>query len=158
MTGPTTGPRPSDRFIPWCIVAFFVAQALLFAWFTYVAKTTYTGLVTEQAYEKGLAYNRTIEKADAQAALGLNSRIEYSNGQVVFSLRDRDERPVSGAKVTGVFFRPVHDGMDVSFEMKEDSEAYRAAISPPEKGLWEVRLRAVTVQGEYQASQRIVVE
>lgn len=158
MTTPVTGPRPSDRFIPWYIVAFFVAQAMLFAWFTYVAKATYTGLVTEQAYEKGLAYNSIIEKAGAQAALGLNSKIEYGSGQVVFLLRDRDGRPVNGAKVTGILFRPVHDGMDVSFEMKEDNGAYRTAISPPEKGLWEVRLRAATAQGEYQASQRIVVE
>lgn len=150
--------RSSDRLIPWYIVLFFVVLTFVFAGFTYIAQKTHTGLVTDQAYEKGLAYNRTIENARAQDALGLISVIEYKNGKVLFNLKDRNGQIVADAKVTAVFFRPVHDGMDMSVDMTARDGIYSALISLPERGLWEVRVHAVTPAGDYQSSRRIVIE
>jgi nitrogen fixation protein FixH len=158
MTTNTQQPRPSDRLIPWYIVLFFVAQTVTFAFFTYIAKTTYTGLVTEQAYEKGLAYNSTLMKAEAQEALGYSSKISYSDGKITFLLKDRNSKSITDAKVTGVLFRPVRDGMDMDFDMKIHNGFYSAQVTLPAPGLWEIRVHAVTSLGTYQASKRIHAE
>ena len=42
----------------------------------WLAFATWTGLETEGAYQKGLAYNRTLEEAEAQAALGWQVDLE----------------------------------------------------------------------------------
>ena len=151
-------PRPSDRFIPWYIVLFFVAQTILFAWFVTIVEKTYTGVVTDQAYEKGLAYNSTIEKARVQDNLGLSSTVTRTGDKISFSLRDKGGQFIPGADVTLTLFRPVHAGVDVSMPMKEIKDAYVADVRPPEAGLWEVRILAKTPKGHYQTSERVVFE
>lgn len=158
MTTGSAGPRPSDRFIPWYIVMFFVFQTVLFGWFTYIAQKTHTGVVTEQAYEKGLAYNDVIEKARQQDALGFSSVIEERDGKISFSLVDHEGRPVQDAKVMVTFFRPVHDGIDTTAEMIGRNGVYTSAVELSEPGLWEVRVNAKTSRGDYQASKRMTIE
>lgn len=154
-----SGPRPSDKLIPWYIVLFFVVQTVLFAWFIWLSETTHTGVTTEQAYEKGLDYNGVISKAQEQAALGFTSSIEQSGGEILFILKDAAGKPVAGAKVTLWFFRPVQDGMDSRFDMTERQNGiYALTEAPQEKGLWEVRVRAQTAKGPYQTSKRMVFQ
>lgn len=146
-------------WVPWYIVLFFAAQMVLFAWFTYIAETTHTGLVTEQAYEKGLAYNGTIEKARRQEALGFSSLIERDGQRIAFTLKDRQGREVTDARVRLSLFRPVHDGIDRAFDMTGgENGLYTATVEWPEKGLWELRFHAQTPEGDYQASKRMVLE
>ena len=153
---PQSGPRPSDRWIPWYIVLFFVAQFGVFGWFYHVASISYTGVVTDQAYEKGLQYNQTIAKAETQERLGWSSTLVKSGGGIQFELRDRDKNPLSGAKVFVWLIRPVHSGIDQNFEMKETvAGAYYATVAVPEKGLWEVRIEVRKDGHTYQAAKRM---
>jgi nitrogen fixation protein FixH len=155
----TATPRPSDKYIPWYIVLFFALQAALFAWFIYIAQTTHTGVVTEEPYKKGLSYNKTIEKAAAQDALGFISSITQKSDKIVFTLHDRHGAGISGAKATLSFFRPAHDGIDFTLPMTDIGDGvYEAAYSLPEKGLWELRIHAKTGGTPYQASKRMVLE
>lgn len=154
----TTIPRPSDKFIPWYIVLFFIVLSFVFGGFAYVAKKTHTGLVTEQAYEKGLDYNSTIEQSQAQDALGYMSDIAMKDGTVYFALVDANAMPIMGAAVKLWLYRPVHDGGDMHVEMIEVHKGqYEAKIAPPEKGMWEIRIHAVTPTVNYQVSKRVVL-
>lgn len=154
MTDPS-GPRPSDRFIPWYIVIFFVVQGAGFAWFYHLAHSTYTGVVTDNAYEKGLQYNNIISKSDAQDKLGWTSSFTRKNGALELSLHEKG-RPLSRADVKLWFIRPVHAGIDQHLVMKETSNGiYTAPIHLPEKGLWDVRIEAVKDGRVYQAAQRM---
>ena len=153
-----SAPHPSDKFIPWYIVLFFVVLTFVFGGFAYVAKTTHTGLVTDEAYEKGLAYNSTIEKAAAQDALGYVSDIGFKDNIIYFSLVDATAQPITNAHVKLWLYRPVHDGDDVRLDMTEVSKGqYKATIAPPEQGMWEIRIHAATPAGDYQASKRVVL-
>lgn len=146
------------RFIPWYIVAFFLGQTVLFAWFTHVAVSTHTGLVTERAYEKGLSYNRTIESARRQEDMGFTSEIVRNRKTVSFILKDNKGNIVPDAKVTLYLFRPVQEGMDSQFTLSFNENAYEAEITPPLPGLWEVRILAKMKNGNYQSSKRVVFE
>lgn len=151
-------PRPSDKLIPWYIVLFFIVLSFVFGGFAYVAQTTHTGVVTDQAYEKGLDYNSTIEKARAQDALGYMSDIMLKDGTVYFTLVDAAALPITDAVVKLWLYRPVHDGGDMHLDMIEVRKGqYEVKISPPEKGMWEIRIHAVTPAGNYQSSKRVVL-
>lgn len=152
-------PRPSDRFIPWYFVLFFAVQAVIFTGFAHIAFSTFTGLVTEDAYDKGITYNKTIEKAKEQAALGFTSTIAYKDGRFVFTLTDGHGKPVTGeSEITLMLFRPVHAGDDVTMALKPENGAWVAKMTPPEPGLWDVRIHAVAPKWHYQTSKRMVLE
>lgn len=152
----STGPRPSDKWIPWYIGLFFVVQFAGFGWFYHLASTSYTGLVTEQAYEKGLQYNQTITKAEEQAQLGWTATIVKGEDGIRLSLRDQDKKPLSGATVFLWLVRPVHSGVDQKLQMKQsEAGVYYAPVAVPEKGLWEARIEASKGNKHYQAAQRM---
>jgi len=54
-----------DKLIPWYFVIFFLVLFIVDGIFVYLATSTHTGVVTENAYEKGLRYNEVIERARA---------------------------------------------------------------------------------------------
>ncbi|WP_262690368.1 FixH family protein [Kordiimonas aestuarii] len=154
-----TGMRESDRLIPWYIVAFFVVVAILDGIFVYIATSTHTGVITEQAYDKGLAYNDTVAAAEAQHALGWRGEIILRDRrELCFILRDKDGTLLKGAAVKAVFTRPTQDGMDFGVELLEGADgAYRAAIDLPALGLWDVRVFALEGERDFQAHKRLVV-
>ena len=55
-----------DKLMPWYIVLFFVVFTIVLAGFAVIAHRTHTGVVTENAYKKGLAYNDVIKEADEE--------------------------------------------------------------------------------------------
>lgn len=62
--------RPRGWWYPWLFVAGMLIVVAVNAVLLTLAIGTFPGLTTEDAYRKGLAYNRTLAAADAQAARG----------------------------------------------------------------------------------------
>lgn len=146
------------RLIPWMIVLFFVVLTGVLAAFTVVARRTHTGLSNDAAYERGLAYNATIEKSSAQDKLNLQPTIRAEKSAVLFRLTDAQGRAVSVSSATLWMYRPSDAALDTTLLMKRRGKDWIAAPALPAKGLWEARVRAETAQGPYQASQRLVIE
>ena len=71
------GPASRDRWIPWAFVAFFGVVLAVNAVMIWVAFVTWPGLETTSAYQKGLAYNRTLAASQAQEALGWRVDVEW---------------------------------------------------------------------------------
>lgn len=150
--------QPPRSLIPWMIVGFFVALACLLGWFADLAVSSYTGVVTDEAYEKGLHYNDTIARARAQDALGWQGDIRLENGLLAFTLRDATGAGIDGAKVDAYAMRPVQAGKDTQVTMQAEGDgAYRARLSLPQSGLWLVEIHAKSKQGDFQVSKRVVV-
>ncbi len=143
-----------DKLIPWYFVAFFVVLFLVDGTMVTIALRTHTGLVTEHPYEKGLAYNDTVQAEEKQKALGWKSDIRYENGTLFFDVKDAAGKELVTDTATANFLRPTQAGMDFSAALKDG----KAAVTFPAKGLWEVRVQATIGEQEYQHSKRIVVE
>ena len=161
---PSSGPRPSDRWIPWYLVAFFVALISALVPMCLVAVRTNPGVVTENAYEKGLAYNAIIAAAEKQKALGwhgdliVHPEASADQIQVEFVLMDTENRPIKDAEVRCVLVRPMDGTMDKNVAMLAVAEGhYAAAIPVTARGLWEARISVLRGDDHYQMSKRIVV-
>ena len=154
------GMTKRDRLIPWYIVAFFVVVAILDGIFVYVATSTHTGVVTDRAYDKGLAYNETVAAAEAQQQLGWQSEITLAgNERLTFTLRDAEGNALTGAVVKAEFMRPTQAGMDFAVELAESTDGvYSATVAFPVDGLWDVRVFAIEGERDYQAHKRLVVK
>lgn len=163
MSSPPSLPRPSDRWIPWYFAAFFVSLILVLVPMCVIAVRTNTGLVTEGAYEKGLAYNKAIRAEERQEALRWRSELAISapstdRAQVDFRLTDADGKPLDGAEVVLWLVRPTQAGKDQRAELKALSGGrYSAELTLPAPGLWEARVSATANGQNYQTVKRVVL-
>jgi nitrogen fixation protein FixH len=139
----------SGSWIPWIFVAGFAVVLAVNATMIWIGITSWPGLVTDNSYDRGLHYNRELEAAAAQTALGWQAEFsarlgEGLRGVLEASLRDRDGRPIEDASVEARFLRPTSEGHDFTLALApEGGGRYTAAFELPLAGLWDVRLKVV---------------
>lgn len=153
------GWRKSDKWIPWYFVAFFVVLAILDGIFVTIAFSTHTGVVTENAYKKGLEYNQTVAASEKQEALGWHGRIGLDDSLLSFYLEDKNGGAIEGAYVKAYFSRATQAGHDFSASLASKAGGnYNKEINFPLKGQWDVVIEAQWNQQQYQQSKRIIVK
>jgi len=128
------------------LLAFFGVVFLVNGIFFWFARDSWTGLSTEDAYRKGIAFNDQLSRADAQRNLGWTTETEYASagpgeGRLVFALKASDGQPVRNREVLVMFRRPVTEGIDFATALRSDDMGrYVADITPPAPGQWDVRI------------------
>jgi nitrogen fixation protein FixH len=142
-------------FLAFFGIVFAVNGALI-----YKAISTHTGLVANEPYRKGLAYNERIGADERQARLNWTETLEVGrDGHVTLALAERDGRAVRGLKVEGVLGRPATNRFDVKLALAETApgryEAQTAAIA---EGSWLITLEVRAPAGAepiYRSRRRL---
>lgn len=151
--------RERGKIVPWVIAAFFLSFMLPLIGFTIIAFTHKPSEVTANAYQKGLAYNATLEKAAAQAALGWTSEIRFAGKRLQFSLKDAQQAPIAGAEVKAWLVRPAEQQLDHAIPLNETAKGlYEGDMELPAKGLWSVRVTALSQGKQFQADKTLTVQ
>jgi nitrogen fixation protein FixH len=138
-------PRPVEgRDVLAILLAFFAAVFAVNGWMIYAAVSTHTGLVANEPYRKGLAYNERIAADERQAKLGWFEQLEFGrDGRLLLTLAQRDSRPVQGLKVEGVLGRPASNRQDVMLRLIEMAPGhYQAMVPGLSAGSWLITLEA----------------
>ncbi len=148
-----------DRIIPLYFVAFFVFIAIFDVIFVYLATSTHSGVVTENAYQKGLNYNQYIDAYDQQEITGWNGNIGFNEHSLFFQLNDKQGQPIVGAKVVAHISRSTRSGLDFEVLLEHRSEGMyeNDEMNFPLKGQWDIRVVAEWSQQKHQQSKRIIV-
>jgi nitrogen fixation protein FixH len=115
----------------------------------YAALSTHTGLVANEPYRKGLAYNERILADERQAQLGWSERLELGrDGHLRLALAARDSRPVGGLRVQGVLGRAATNRHDIDLAFVETAPGQYEAQGPElAAGSWLIALEARTAEG-----------
>jgi len=131
------------------MLAFFAAVIAVNGVLIYQALSTYTGLVANEPYRTGLAYNERIGAAERQARLGWSERLQFGrDGRAVLALAERDGRPVQGLWVEGVLGRPASNRHDVKLVFTETAPGqYEAQAANVAAGTWLIALQARLREG-----------
>ena len=78
-------------------VVFAVNGVLVFE-----ALKTHSGVVAQEPYRKGLAYNERIAADELQSALGWKADLGFGSvGQLTLNILDRENRPLSALLIAG---------------------------------------------------------
>jgi nitrogen fixation protein FixH len=143
MNTQTSVIKKSDKWIPWYFVIFFAVIAVVNAIFVTTAITTQTGVVTDGAYEKGLAYDRFLDAAAAQARLDVEQHAEFKDGVLSWKITTREGRSLNASKVTVHFYRPAEAGHDFNARLHAAGNGlYQEKPQFPLPGLWVAQLEA----------------
>ena len=153
----TPQPKNSGKLILLCFIAFFGVIIAVNGVFIYMAMQSNTGVITENAYEKGLAYNKVLETARTQPAL--QDKMIYEGGTLQWQLADETGSPLKGGEASVVLVRPVKGGYDFSLPLKETAPGvYVAKPDFPMHGLWTARLDVKWNNKQYQTSQDLIAQ
>lgn len=159
--------RQPGWWYPYIFVGAFVVVIGVNATLAYFATSTFTGLSTTDAYEKGRTYNRALAKARAQDSLGWTvdtkaEPIQAASGKPSYRLTityaDHDGKPVEGLKVSAKVIRPTTDGYDHEITLNTlGVGVYGGEYELPLKGVWDLDIVALGPDVSYEHGQRIVV-
>ncbi len=141
--------RVHGRHVLGAFLGFFAAIFVMNGVLIYWAVATNSGLVANEPYRKGLAYNERIAADERQARLGWTDKLEVTrDGTVALVLTDSAGQPVCGLKVEAVLGRPATNRADLRLALSEVAPGrYRAQTAPPGPGSWLVTLEAHTGAG-----------
>ncbi|OSQ47119.1 FixH family protein [Thalassospira alkalitolerans] len=161
---PQSGPRKSDRFIPWYFVGGFAIMLIANVSLITFSMTSWNGLVTNHAFEEGNNYNAAMSGAQRQAELGWRSKLSVEglinqSATVTVLFRDRDSKPITGAKMEIVLTRANRDDLDQTLNLAEIAPGeYRASASFPVYGRWQIRTVARAFDENYQTVETVLVK
>ncbi len=158
--------RQRGWWYPYIFVGLFVVVVSVNAIMAYFATSTFTGLETEGAYQKGLAYNDNLALAQAQEALGwtVETKATPVTGQgpraeITVSYRDRDGKPVDGLEVGAKMIRPTAKGLDHKIALKPlGNGTYGGAYQLPVNGVWDMDIVAIGPDVSYEHAHRFVIK
>ncbi len=152
----------TGRHVLFGLLAFFGIVLAANAIFIYLAVDSFTGLSTENAYQRGVAYNRTLEARAAQRELGWGAELAFvqesgGRGTLSVEMRDRAGRPLDDLRISGQILRPTHAGHDQEVVLARSGPGtYAAALDLPLRGQWNVRLVAEARGGKrFEMERRI---
>jgi nitrogen fixation protein FixH len=143
------------------VFAVVMAVNIVMVWF---AVESNTGIVSENAYEEGLAYNKTLAEQAREAGLGWSVVRNVADFPVrlVYALSDERGMPLGGAWVRVKASRPVgqDEGSGFELELKEFTDGTYAAenIAWPQKGQWELETTFVYEGKSLTAHERVNVQ
>lgn len=137
------------RHVASIFFAFFGAVFAMNGAMIYSAISTYSGIVSNEPYRKGLHYNDRIQADERQAQLGWTETVDVArDGHVVVTLRDRDGQPVSRARLEAQLGRPSTSRQDIKLTLSESSTGrYEAQAGALGEGNWTIAVDARTADG-----------
>ena len=156
------GRKITGRHVLYGMLAFFGVVVAANAAFIFLALDSWSGLVADSPYQRGIAYNQTLADAADQRALGWTGAIAFTpesdgKGRLEMTLRDRRGAPLDDLRVAGQVRRPTHEGFDRDVVLaRRGPGLYGVELALPLRGQWDVRLTAESRTGKrFRMDQRI---
>jgi len=145
---------------PLIILLFFLVLISLDSLFIYIAKSTYSGVYTENHYQKGVDFEKLNKLPIYDKNTGWKGTIKYSdlNKTITVTLVDKDKKNVELQSIEAKALRPVTDKYDFQIKLKKNGKEYSAPVNFPLKGQWEIRVKAITKAHTFIFSETIHVE
>jgi nitrogen fixation protein FixH len=142
------------------LIGFFATIVAVDGFMIYKALSTFGGIETDDAYRKGVDYNKSIAKDAKQAQLGWSDEIKVvgSPQRLQVALR-HGAGAIVGKRVVAAVGRGATDRYDVTINLVETSPGvYEAALPVAGGGTWLVDLSAYddasSTEPVYQARRR----
>lgn len=139
-----TLPAGRRSLIPWLFVAGLGVVVAANTALIVAATRSATGLVVSHPYERGIAYNRELEREKSQALLDWRVDVQFAaNGRITATASSRGGDAIDDLAVTATFQRPVEGKTLAPVALfAEGNGRYGARIELPQRGQWEVTVRA----------------
>lgn len=155
---PSPPPRPlTGRHVLFILVGFFGTVFAVNIYFLVSALRTHTGVVAQEPYRKGLAYNKRIEADERQTALGWDVGVDVApQGRAKLTFTGHDKKPVTALKVTATIGRAATETEDRKLTFSETQPGqYEATGAALGAGSWVISAVATAASGDGEPLYRL---
>jgi nitrogen fixation protein FixH len=155
--------RRPNVWIPGVFVAMFAVMLVANGTMVALALGSWRGLHTQNAYEKGLAYDERVAEARRAEKLGWRVALDVTvvgagRARLSARLTDRDGHPVAAERVRARLMRPTQAGIDQRATLARTGPGrYAAEVPLPAAGLWRFEVAAVRDGESVYAARRVTV-
>jgi nitrogen fixation protein FixH len=151
-------PRSAWRFFPLAVGAAMAVVIAVNVGMAWSAIRTFPGAAVNDTFDHSNGYDKVLNAAARQAALGWSLQLTVEAGVPVAVLTDRHGRPVEDARMTVIAQRPL--GAEEAGQMTFRSNGHgryagTTALTPP--GQWDLLFTASIGDRHFHATRRIVV-
>lgn len=134
-------------------IGFFVLILTANGIMTYFALGTWQGVETEDAYVKGLNYNRQLEQAQIQKNSSWKISFDHlprlQNGDRISVAIAYPDSDAGVASVSAEFKRPIEKGHDFKVNLAhQGNQVYAAPVTFALKGNWKIHVMVIFENGE----------
>lgn len=133
--------RFTGRHMLLVMIAFFGVVIAVNMAMAVAASRTFGGTVVDNSYVASQEFNRWLDEAGRQKALGWRAEIRRDGRRADIVLRVGD-RPVDGARVTAVAEHPLGRLADRTLRFGEAGGGVYRSVEPLPPGRWRVRVEA----------------
>lgn len=145
---------PKDKYILFAFIGFFGVIFTVNIFFARTAIKTHPGVITENAYKKGLKYNETLKQVRTQPKL--NDKVTFEDNILRWDLNDRS---ISNAIVTARIIRPIQNGYDFDIDLTHKGNGiYESSLGLPFKGLWKAKLESKWNNQTYKTTYQFILK
>ncbi|MCE2991937.1 MAG: FixH family protein [Candidatus Jidaibacter sp.] len=146
--------QKNNSHIPILIIGFIIIFTFIIIGFFYVAQSTFTGEVTEKAYQKGLDFGKIYQTSLMQPDKSVLAEISIINDKAVLKLNTSfEDFTLEGKIVKPVSFE--YD-MPLKFEKISNDKIYEAPLPILKPGNWEIRVKVVARGEDYVFNKRFL--
>lgn len=139
------------------MVLFFGVVIGVNVFMAYSAISTWTGLVVENSYVASQAFNAKLKNARAQQAMGWQGGLDYSDGRLVFTLKDGAGVPLEPSEVIIELSRPIGVVGDQTVTLERAPNGDYVTNVALEPGVWNAAILAHFADAEdYEHRARLV--
>ncbi len=125
----------------------FVLGMFVFVFFSFSINTD---LVENDYYQKGLKYQRQIDRVDNTRKLPEALKYSYDNKKNEYVIIAPKNEPLSAINGIVLFFRPSDKTQDKNIPLQFDSNGiFKYSLSDFRKGYWRVKIFWNIAQNEY---------
>ena len=146
--------RLTGRHVLILLLGFFGCIMAVNGAFVYFATSTFTGLDAPKAYRSGIAYNKSLDDARAQADMGWQAEVavdrESPETDIKVTMVDADGQPLQGLAVSATWRRPTQAADDRVIDLGPDGPGrYAGRIALPGRGNWDLSIVAADDAGRH---------
>lgn len=135
------------RFTGWHItailVAFFAVVIVVNVYMARLASSTFSGVVVENSYVASQNYNKWLDEAAKEKALGWTVKgMRLPDGRVSVRITGSQTAPVpAGAKLSGEAWHPLGQYADRVVTFRQEPDGAWVSFDALPAGRWNLRLR-----------------
>lgn len=122
-----------------------------------LATKSWTGLVVKNTYVASQQFNEHLEKAAVVRSAGFQSDLGYANGELTFSLKDRNGAAILIEGLQAEIGRPSFEQADQTHNLKHTGGKQYLAKVPLAVGIWSLSLTGVADGIAYRRDARLFV-
>jgi nitrogen fixation protein FixH len=152
---------PRSSIIPWLFVAGFAIVIAVNGVMIWLALSSFSGLYSDHARDRGLHYNQVVAEQQQRDALGWTVRIDWQAGnhRLQIALSDAAGKPLSDATVSVELIRPAERRAPLGVVVTNLGDGrYGGTVELPARGNWDADIVVEARGKEYAVTKRLFLQ